>query len=99
MTSTRIKGSGGAAPSQLGKLRLTMLKWYCSSDGGHSHERPCINYSFMQKLRGAKDPEARKAIIAERTKGMPPSAEGRKKLAEESKSGYMAMYKAYCAQP
>ena len=75
-----------------------MLKWYCASDAGHTQERPCINYQFMLQLRAAKDSDARKAVMQARTKTMPQDDAGRKKLAYDSKAGYMKMYKAYCFQ-
>ena len=75
-----------------------MLKWYCASDAGHTQERPCINYQFMLQLRAAKDSDARKAVMQARTKTMPQDDAGRKKLAYDSKAGYMKMYKAYCSQ-
>lgn len=83
----------------LGKLRMAMLEWYCVEMEGHNDERPCQNHQFMVKMRQAETPEARKALVAARSKSMPADDEGRRTLAQQSRAGYVAMYKAYCGQP
>ena len=47
-------------------VRLAMLTWYCAEGSGHSEERPCQNYHFMQKLRKAENPELRKKLVRRR---------------------------------
>ena len=53
----------------------------------------------MQKLRKAENPEMRKKLVQERSATMPKDDAGRKKLALQSREGYLKMYKSYCAQP
>jgi len=90
----------GANPSAsaLGKLRMSMLTWYCEEQTVHAEERPCKNMVFMQQMRKAESAEARKALVTERSKSLPSDEEGRKQLAQQSRMGYVQMYKAYCAQ-
>jgi len=88
-----------ASVSVLGKLRMAMLQWYCVETTTHSAERPCQNYMFMQKMRKADSAEARKALVAERSRSMPSDDEGRKALALQSRKSYVTMYKMYCDQP
>ena len=52
-----------------------------------------------QKLRKAEDAETRKKLVQERSATMPKDDAGRKKLALQSREGYLKMYQAYCAQP
>jgi len=88
-----------ASVTVLGKLRMAMLQWYCIETTAHHSERPCLNFVFMQKMRKADSSEARKALVAERAQSMPSDDAGRKKVAQDSREGYINMYKAYCAQP
>eukprot|EP00320_Phaeocystis_rex_P020393 CAMPEP_0119057860 /NCGR_PEP_ID=MMETSP1178-20130426/2249_1 /TAXON_ID=33656 /ORGANISM="unid sp, Strain CCMP2000" /LENGTH=153 /DNA_ID=CAMNT_0007038727 /DNA_START=52 /DNA_END=513 /DNA_ORIENTATION=- len=100
--SAKSRGKlAGKTPSTtvVGKLRLAMLTWYCAETSGHVDDRPCQNFHFMQKLRKAEDPETRKRLVQERSATMPKDDAGRKKLAMQSREGYLKMYKAYCAQP
>jgi len=83
----------------LGKLRMAMLEWYCIQSAEHAAERPCMNHAFMTKMRQAATPEAKRALVQERSHAMPATEEGRKSLALQSRQGYARMYKAYCAQP
>ena len=53
------------------QLRLAMLTWYCAEGSGHSEERPCQNYHFMQKLRKAENPELRKKLVRRRVRSAP----------------------------
>ena len=92
------KTGGAASSSVVGKLRLSMLKWYCEETASHAVERPCQNYNFMQKLRSAGSPEVRKTLVQERSASMPKDDTGRKKLALQSREGYLKMYTSYCAQ-
>eukprot|EP00310_Coccolithus_braarudii_P020362 CAMPEP_0183355140 /NCGR_PEP_ID=MMETSP0164_2-20130417/39327_1 /TAXON_ID=221442 /ORGANISM="Coccolithus pelagicus ssp braarudi, Strain PLY182g" /LENGTH=158 /DNA_ID=CAMNT_0025528163 /DNA_START=21 /DNA_END=497 /DNA_ORIENTATION=+ len=82
----------------LGKLRMAMLEWYCVETTTHMEERPCQNHAFMVKMRQADTPEKRKLLVAERSKSMPTDDEGRRALAQQSRAGYVSMYKAYCEQ-
>ena len=50
-------------------------------------------------MRGAASSEERKKLIKQRSANMPADAESRKTLASSSRTGYLKMYKAYCAQP
>ena len=43
--------------------------------------------------------ETRKKLVQERSATMPKDDAGRKKLALQSREGYLKMYRAYCAQP
>ena len=99
LPGTVAKKTTRDSATTLGKLRLMMLKWFCSDEKGNLKERPCINYTFMTRLRSAKDAATRKAIIAERMRSLPPGDEERKESAQQSRSGYMKMYHTYCAQP
>ena len=53
----------------------------------------------INKLRKAEDAETRKKLVQERSATMPKDDAGRKKLALQSREGYLKMYRAYCAQP
>ena len=75
-----------------------MLTWYCSESSGHGEELPCKTYLFMQRLRTAGSPDARKELIQERSASMPKDDAGRKKLAQESRESNLKMYESYCAQ-
>ena len=55
--------------------------------------------AHRQKLRKAEDAETRKKLVQERSATMPKDDAGRKKLALQSREGYLKMYQAYCAQP
>jgi hypothetical protein len=55
--------------------------------------------AHRQKLRKAEDAETRKKLVQERSATMPKDDAGRKRLALQSREGYLKMYKAYCAQP
>ena len=50
-------------------------------------------------MKSAASSEDRKKLIKERAATMPSDSESRKKLASSSRTGYLKMYKAYCAQP
>ena len=82
----------------VGKLRLAMLTWYCSESNSHGEELPCKTYLFMQKLKKAESPDVRKKLVQESSASMPKDDAGRKKLALQSREGYLKMYKSYCAQ-
>ena len=69
--SGKLAGKSSASSSVVGKLRLSMLKWYCEETASHAVERPCQNYNFMQKLRSAESPDVRKKLVQERSSSMP----------------------------
>jgi len=83
-------------PSQLGKLRSDMMKWYCVG-GQHSEIPPCKTYTFMSKMRATPSAEEKKKLLLARQEEMKKlSPEERKKTAMEAKAGYSTMYKEYC---
>ena len=88
---------GAAHRTSVGKLRIVMSDWYCK-DASHAEERPCINARFMKQMRAASDPAERQRLIKARSELIPADLEGRKRLAAQSRQGYVKMYKAYCAQ-
>ena len=55
--------------------------------------------AHRRKVRKAEDAETRKKLVQERSATMPKDDAGRKKLALQSREGYLKMYRAYCAQP
>lgn len=81
---------------QLGKLRESLMTWYCPQPG-NSEMLPCQTFTFMKDLRATKSPEEKKkklAARAEMTKSKTP--EERLNQQKKAKEAYVAMYKGYC---